>query len=266
MRLMKERYTPGMLSHLYQAMSIVDRPAVDRQVDRLFLHETGVTEKLDWSKAGDRPNARTWLRIRDVVVAKYILTRASPDPKILNDIYEKQVEYLAWSVQSNLPQEAKEGGLPEPHEDPLWGKIVEVAHLATEAFDVAELSGLWVVVLGHHAAEAATLYVTGILAPFLNLLGGLYSIGHANEAGQRGAERNAFKWGFAATIAEAAEGKDWRPTLPRETHWGHQQFRGRNAALRLLKRMGQDVGRKFLERYTGRGGKAQVLEDMGGYE
>jgi hypothetical protein len=255
-----------MLSHLYQTMSVVDRPAIDREVDHLFVQQTGITAKLDWSKVSDRPQARAWLRIRDVVVAKFILKRASPDPKVLNDIYEKQVEYEAWKAQSNLAAEVKERGLPEEHEEPLWGKIVEVGHLATEAFDVIELADLWPLVLGAHAAHAATLYVTGILAPFMNLLGGLYAIGHANEAGQRGAERNAFKWGFASTIARMAAGKDWQPSLPTNTAWGHQQLRGRNAAVRLLKEMGKDVGLKFLQRYTGGGGKAKVLEDMGGYD
>ena len=155
---------------------------------------------------------------------------------------------------------------PPQQGEPLSGQLIEVSHLAIEAFDLVELTGLWPLVLGEHLAHGATLVVTGVIGPFVNLLGGLYAIGHASHARQRRAERNAFKWGFVESIAAMARGTDWRPNLPQDTPWGYQQARGRNAAIRLVRMMGQRVGAEFLKRCEGPAGKATILSDFGGYD
>lgn len=262
---MTYQYMPGVLSHLYQGMPSSERAEVDSEVDRLFRQETRVTAKLDWNNVKDRPQARYWLTIRDVAVAKRYLRKVGRLRSQLHLSQELNISALAQSHQNNLPNELRQRGMLPPHADPLWGKFLEVTHLAIEAFHYGELADLWPAVVGAEAAEVAGV-VSLIIGPFVAILGGLYAIGHANEAGQRAAERNAFKWGFADTIAAMAEGKDWHPSLSQITTWGHQQARGRNGAIQMVKGMGRDVGLKFLRRYEGHNGKETILADMGGYE
>ena len=255
-----------MLSHLYQNLPPFERGPIDREVDAMFRKETGYAAKLDWQNVRDKPHARTWLRIRDVVVGRYFLAKVRKLSADYSQNREQQVRYLAQTYQSNLAEEATKRGLPELEHGSLAGKIIETGHLAVEAFEISELAGVWEVMLGAHMAHTLTGVVGIYVAPLVNLAGGLYAIGHANEAGQRGAERNAFKWGFGETLAAMSDGRDWRPTLSRDTPWGEQQARGRAAAIRLLREMGKDVGLKFLQKYKGIAGKANALNDLGNYD
>jgi hypothetical protein len=263
---MTYKYVPGMLSHLYQNLPASERSDVDQQVDALFQKETGITAKLDWNDRKDRPQARVWLTMRDVVIGKRFLAKIQNVKSDFNLQHEYRIRALAQDFQKKLSGSLERRGLPAVHGEPLTGKLIEGSHLAIEAFDMVELTDLWPLVLGEHLAHGATLYLSGVVGPFVNLIGGLYAIGHANEAGQRGAERNAFKWGFAESVASMAEGTDWAPTLSVNTPWGRQQARGRNAAIRMVREMGQDVGKEFLQRYKGPNGKATILLDLGGYD
>jgi hypothetical protein len=278
-----------MYAHLYQQLSLMDRLEVDEEVDKRFRHKTGITTKLDWANQKDRPNARIWLRLRDVVIAKHLLmkkrrSRASSilhkealiramaqQAKISAAVERVYITSTADRYQDSLADGAEGRGMPSVEKESGWGKFIEVVHAAASTFETAEPTELWVWLLGEHAAASASLGISGLVGPVFNLLGGLLAIGHANEAGQRGAERNSFKWGFAATIAAMANGRndyetDWRPDLPLNTAWGRQQMRGRNAAIRMIKEMGRDVAMNFLQRYQGREGRARMLQDLGGYD
>jgi hypothetical protein len=263
---MAYKYIPGTLSHLYQNLPPLERSPIDRQVDELFRKETGITAKLDWNNVKDRPQVRLWLTIRDVVIAKYFLGKINKLQARLTLHHEIMIRSLAENYRKGLSESLESRGMLEAHGGTLEGKLIEGSHLAVEAFDIAELADVWPLVLGEHLAHGATLYLSGVIGPFVTLIGGLYAIGHAHQAGERGAERNAFKWGFAETIASMAEGRDWDPTLPQSTPWGLQQARGRNAAIRMVKLMGRDVGTEFLRRYEGPTGKATILSDLGGYD
>jgi hypothetical protein len=259
------KYIPGSLSTTYQSLPPAERALIDKQVDEMFRQRTGITRKLDWNSAQDKPHARTWLIFRDLVVARHVLAKIEKKMADLTLQHEQMLKTLAEQYAGTLA--ASTPGLPGTMEESMTGTCFEVAHLVTLAFEGTELGGIWEVMVGLEAAEGLTLVMSGFLAPLANLLAGLYAIGEANEAGQRGAERNAFKWGFSATIAAMANGgSDWNPTLPQNTIWGHQQTRGRNNAIRMVKKMGSEFGLEFLKRYEGPDGKKKILSDLGGYD
>jgi hypothetical protein len=242
-----------------------ERAQVDKEVDQAFQTETGIKSKLDWHNPKDRKFVRLWLAIRDVVIAKRFQARVDALRSRMDNLHERRMQSLVKEQQYRLSDELIARGLPPAYEDPVWGEVLEVVHLAVEVLHDAEFTGLWEAILPEAAAETlgGGLMIAGsVLAP----IAGLYAIGHAHAAGQRGAERNAFKWGFAETVAAMAEGDDWHPSLPRNTILGYQQGRGRNAAIHMIMAMGREVGLRFLTRYADPNGKAKILADMGGYE
>lgn len=62
-------YRPGPQSDRYWALPEEERERVAAEVDALFRAQTGVTRSLSWDSARDRALARTWLELRDRVMA-----------------------------------------------------------------------------------------------------------------------------------------------------------------------------------------------------
>ena len=259
------QYVPGALSHLYQSMSPAERAPINQQVDEAFRKKTGISRKLDWNKPQDKPHARVWLTIRDLVVAKNQIAKLQRRMADLSAQHEARIRQFAKEQARLLASGAARNGLPANFQEPLTGTLLETAHAAAEAMEFSECTGIWEYMLGELSATDVTA-TNAVLGPLTNLLGGLYAIGHAHEAGERGAERNAFKWGFAAILAAMAEGRDWNGDLPGGTELAIQQARGRNAAIRMVRAMGPEVGREFVKRYQGYNGKATALADLGGYD
>lgn len=77
----EEKYKPSKMSEAYWKLSQAERAKVNKEVDRIFREETGVTRRLDWNDPKDRPLARRWLRIRDTVMEKHLIgVRTEPLP------------------------------------------------------------------------------------------------------------------------------------------------------------------------------------------
>lgn len=242
-----------------------ERAQIDAEVDQAFRAQTGIRSQLEWNNPKDRKLARLWLTIRDVITARRFQVKVEALRRRQDDLHERTMQSLVKEQQYRLSDELIARGLPAAYEDPVWGEVLEAVHLTVEVLHDAEFTGLWEAILPEAAAETlgGGLMIAGsVLAP----LAGLYAIGHAHAAGERGAQRNAFKWGFAEAVAAMAEGGDWHPSLPRDTVLGYQQGRGRNAAIHMVMAMGREVGLRFLTRYAGPKGKTRILADMGGYE
>jgi hypothetical protein len=62
-------YRSGPMSDAYWKLTDLERERINAETDRKFRERTGVTRKLDWDDPKDLPLARTWLRIRDEVMA-----------------------------------------------------------------------------------------------------------------------------------------------------------------------------------------------------
>lgn len=93
---------------------------------------------------------------------------------------------------------------------------------------------------------------------------GLYSIGRANEIGQEIGERNAWKTGYARTMAALARGQNWFPSNP---VYLNSEIRGKNHAIRIVRKINPDLRAVFLERWSpANGGFNRALSDLGGYE
>jgi len=113
------------------------------------------------------------------------------------------------------------------------------------------------------AASSVGVGVAAAAGPIASLVLGLSHIGEMNQIGKELAERNAWKTGFASTLAALAEAHDWAP--PNMSGLGLCQMRGRNAAVSFIKGLGAQRGIIFLKRYEGHHGKDQALKDIGGY-
>lgn len=61
-------YLPGAMSILYQSLTTLERHDIDVAIQARFLSETGIGDPLDWTNADDKPLARRWLELRDLVV------------------------------------------------------------------------------------------------------------------------------------------------------------------------------------------------------
>ena len=62
-------YRSGAMSEGYWKLTDRERVQVNDETDRKFREKTKVTRKLDWNDPKDLPLARTWLHIRDEVMA-----------------------------------------------------------------------------------------------------------------------------------------------------------------------------------------------------
>jgi hypothetical protein len=251
----KYRYHPGALSHLYQKMSAAERSSIDREVDAAFQKETGRTRKLDWNHANDRPEARLWLLMRDQAVARFYLSR-------LQKVRAASATKMANYFQDHLKDEAEERGLPEAEREGASFASMQAAHIAVEVLDGAGFGGLWEALEIEGAAELTL----GLVGPLLTLAAGLAEIGEKHASGRKVSERNGFRYGFAATLHAMANGGDWSGADSTSTTEGQMQFRGRNAAVRMVREMGPEIGKRFLARYAGPFGKDVAVKDLGGYE
>jgi hypothetical protein len=65
---MGEKYRPGRLSRVYHALTATERAEIVKEVDKLFVEQTGVTRSLHATASKDLDLRRTWLRIRDSVM------------------------------------------------------------------------------------------------------------------------------------------------------------------------------------------------------
>lgn len=245
-------------SRAYGALPPVERARVAKIVDRIFKEGTGIVRKLDEKDPKDRPWIRIWLTLRD-----HIMALRSDNPNIVRAEEASKRADAAGTLPLEEPlniqlteEELRRLGLPAPHHDPLLGKIVKVAGVFSHALEAGEMVELW-----------SLPSVAPIALPLVGLLGTLYEIGEANELGNSAAMRNAWKFGFAATIAAMAKGQNWtsknkHALYPFTALLGYQETRGRNAAIQLVKKMGSRVGLRFLKRYEV-GGIAQVMRDLG---
>ncbi|QDV35073.1 hypothetical protein [Tautonia plasticadhaerens] len=65
---MSKSYMPGIWSHQYEALPPAEKAVMAGEVDGIFRKQTGVTRALDPDR--DRELVRTWLRIRDDLMAR----------------------------------------------------------------------------------------------------------------------------------------------------------------------------------------------------
>jgi hypothetical protein len=177
-----------------------------------------------------------------------------PDTLDYPDISRKQTVELQQTDREQFERELR-GAVPAVRPTSAFDPIGELVSAVGALNTAGELAGEWAA-----PTVGPALLVPGLL---LKILG---EIDKANKAGRTLAQRNAFKWGWASTMAALAEGQDWVPTLPSTIFEGYRQRQGRNAALRAIKAMGPDTGTAFLRRYVGNNGFAQALTDLGGYE
>jgi hypothetical protein len=61
-------YHPGALSILYGELVPVERHDIDTATNARFFAETGIARALDWSHDLDKPLARRWLELRDLLM------------------------------------------------------------------------------------------------------------------------------------------------------------------------------------------------------
>ena len=245
-------------------MSPAERSSIDRQVDTELVKETGRKTKLDWNHPKDRPDARSWLRIRDFAVLRACLSRQKMQRAQDRIAHEKYVSDSVTYDQNHLKQAAEEGGLPEAEHESAGFIATQVVHIAVEALHGAGEAGLWEVI-APAAPEVAGAAAT-VAAGALTLAAGMLEIGESRASGRNVSERNCFRYGFAAVLHAMANGGDWSPADSMGTIEGQMQFRGRNAAVRMVKEMGPTIGTRFLARYTGPSGKDVAVRDLGGYE
>ncbi|WP_158750846.1 DUF6402 family protein [Acidobacterium sp. S8] len=66
---MSKPYIPGEESKEYEQLTSAQKAEVQKETDRRFREQTGVTRSLDSANASDLELRRTWLRIRDEVIA-----------------------------------------------------------------------------------------------------------------------------------------------------------------------------------------------------
>jgi hypothetical protein len=153
-------------------------------------------------------------------------------------------------------REIARGNLPRPRQ-----RTTTEDHLA----DLVGVVGL-ANKLGEFAGEWSVPGISpGVIAAGM-ILKVMQETGKAQEEGRTLAQRNAWKWGFARTIAAAANGDDWRPPLSRSTDVGSKQHSARNRAIQFLRELDPDARTRFLSRYIGQNGFSVALSDFGGYE
>jgi hypothetical protein len=261
----KYRYHPGMLSFFYQNMSPADRSSIDSEVDEEFRKETGRTTKLDWNQAKDRPEARRWLKMRDFAVLRFYLARQKMRRAECRIAHEKYVSDSVGYYQSHLQVASEQAGLPkaEPQSKGFLG--LQTAHIAAEFLDGAGELGLWKLIVSDASVEFVALLGTGASGA-LAILASMAEMGENHVSGRNVSERNCFRYGFAAKLHAMAIGGDCPGGDSTATIEGQMQFRGRNAAVRMVKEMGAEIGKRFLVRYAGPNGNDVAIRDLGGYE
>lgn len=109
---MSAPYIPGKLSREYHRLARVIREDVDREVDRLFQEQTGVTRKLNPTGSADLELRRTWLRLRDQVMGK------------LDELLDEKIE-----------QDKRDGVLQEIPYEMRWHKWEQGARLLETWFE-----------------------------------------------------------------------------------------------------------------------------------
>lgn len=163
-------------------------------------------------------------------------------------------------LQHHLKDEAGERGLPEADREGAVFAGIQAAHIAAEVLDNIGEAGLW----EYLEVEGAAHLTLGLIGPLLTLSAGLAEIGEKHASGRNVSERNCFRYGFAATLHAVANGGDWSGADSTAAIEGQRQFRGRNAAVRMVREMGPE------DRKKGSGalrfGKDVAVKDLGGYE
>jgi hypothetical protein len=149
-----------------------------------------------------------------------------------------------------------ESQLPPPKSHPL-DRVSSLVGAAKTAWKVGSLADAWPGMPKSLSAGSLVLKA---------MVGAMNALGNTAGGGETAAVRNAYNTGFARTLAEAANGAVWQPTLPGWADVGQAQWRGRSDALDALKGMGAEAGQGFVRRYAGPDGFAQALGDLGGYQ
>jgi hypothetical protein len=137
-------------------------------------------------------------------------------------------------------QKTLSGNSPQIHGS-TTNTVLQVSHIVHTSFDLLEIAEALPHVL--HAVGPAM----GYIAMPLTVVSGLMELGEANEAGDRDAERNAYRSGFACQLVYGYI----RNALPSNTVIGQRQLFGEKVARRLLDSLKADVRAKFLAVYRG---------------
>ena len=267
-------YRPGLYSVAYQELNAPLRRKLDGFIDTVFVTKTGVRRKLDERSHADRVLVRQWLLIRDAVMAWYQYNKILSDDNA-RGLHQRIEARIAWEhkrdqaaaaardaqrERSQLQESVKRGGLPEQLHASTIFSVFQVSHVAVNFVELIELAGLVPHAL-HAAAESV-----GFAAMPLAVVAGLMEVGEAREAGDREAERNAFRLGFASQLVYGRVIN----ALPSESILGRRQVFGQKAASRLLDSMRPDVRASFLDVYRGQQKSAgenldRALHDVGAH-
>jgi hypothetical protein len=106
---MSDPYVPGRQSKVYHSLTSTERAEITKEVDRLFVAETGVTRSLHPSSFKDRDLRGSWLRIRDSVMEKHeveedMAFRRDMFVSDLVDIVLADMEFDGWKQAVTLLQ------------------------------------------------------------------------------------------------------------------------------------------------------------------
>lgn len=99
---------------------------------------------------------------------------------------------------------------------------------------------------GAGSAASAVGFGIGLGSPIFSLFAGLYAVGRAGERGEALGRYNAFLVAFARTVSDFSRGIDRRR---RNAAYQDASVRGRNAAIKVLTRLGSDGRSPVFARY-----------------
>jgi hypothetical protein len=276
----RKPYHPGQLSHEYWKLAPPLRQQLNDLADILFAKKTGVERKIDEHNPADRMLLRQWLLIRDAVMSWYLYN------KLLRDDHARELgqqieagmqrerlreeearsEAEARRLGRDLAEYVEHSGLPEKVDGSLLNTILQAAHTIHFCYDLIEALEIMDKLLPHslHLLEFPLTVVGAVLGMPLAVVAGLSEIAEENEAGDRDAERNAFRYGFASELVYGRI----RNSLPSNWILGRKQLLGQRAAQVLLQSLKPNVREKFLAAYQGperHAGEniAKALHDVG---
>ena len=203
---------------------------------------------------------RQWLLIRDAVVSWYLYNKMLQDSQvrgleqqIVSGIQRENVRQEALDdakelrrLPNELSEKVERSGLPELEPETISGRRIQQLHIGHEAFEGLEIFADLLPHAAHHIVEAIGPYAGAVAMP-LAVLAGLLEVGEAHEAGNRDAERNAYRYGFACALVY----DHIHNQLPSRSVLGEKQLLGQQAANRMLYGLKPGVRDKFLQLYRG---------------
>ena len=237
-------YRPGQYSVMYHALGPGIRKRIADAVDELFVEKTDVKRKLNPHDIRDRVLMRQWLLIRDAVMATYQYHQLLGRERQQNVAAKLEAEL----TRKILPKVAEDLGIPKPLPSSALNTIAQVSHIIhmnSELLEMTEFLGENVEILPEIVEGLPLSAAVGMP---LAVVAGLMEIAEAHELGDREAERNAFRHGFACRLVYG----QLRNALPANTDLGEKQRLGDRAAQKLLDSLGPKLIGHFLAPYRGR--------------